>query len=114
MSFAFNLVISATVISFCAWLSGRLPTLAGFIVALPLASMLVLPLSFSEHGDTESVLLFAQSIFVAIPVSLAFFVPFLLANRFGLSFWQAYALGAAALPLAFLVHRAVTGAFFES
>ena len=112
MTFALNVLISAVVISFASWLSGRLPTLAGFFVALPLATMLVLPLSYREHGSAESSILLAKSIFVAIPISLAFFLPFLLANRFSLTFWQAYTLGCFALPLGFFLHRAVTRALF--
>lgn len=108
MTFLFNLLVSSLVISFAAWLSGRLPTVAGFFVALPIASMLVLPLSFLEHGNTQNTIDFARSIFVAIPISLLFFVPFLFSDRIGLSFWQAYGLGCAALPLGYLVHRFVT------
>jgi hypothetical protein len=110
MTFALNVVISAITISFASWLSGRFPGIAGFIVALPLATMLVLPLSYQEHGSSETTLLFAKSIFVAIPISLAFFVPFLFSERFGLSFWQAYAWGCAALPAGFFLHRFVTKA----
>jgi len=112
MAFALNVIVSAIVISFASWLSGRLPALAGFLVALPLATMLVLPLSFREHGSAESSILLAQSIFVAIPISLMFFVPFLLASRLSLTFWQAYALGCAALPVGFFIHRAVAKALF--
>ena len=108
MTFLLNVIVSAVVISFASWLSGRLPSLAGFFVALPLATMLVLPLSFREHGNAESSIQLAQSIFVAIPISLLFFVPFLLADRLSLSFWQAYAFGCAALPVGFFVHRALT------
>ena len=43
---------------------------------------------------------------IAIPISLTFFLPFLFSERLGLSFWQAYALGCAALPVGFFVHRA--------
>ena len=82
MQFAFNLFISAVTISFASWLSGRFPTAAGFVVALPLATMLVLPLSYNEHGNAENTILLAKSILVAIPISLAFFVPFLLSGRF--------------------------------
>lgn len=113
MTFVLNLIISASMISFASWLSGRLPGLAGFMVALPLASLLVLPLSFREHGDPAATIELARSIFVAIPVSLLFFVPFLFSDRFGLSFWQAYGIGAAALPVGFFVHRAVTNAWFS-
>jgi len=112
MIFALNVLISALVISFASWLSGRLPAMAGFFVALPLATMLVLPLSYHEHGDAESSMLLARIIFVAIPISLTFFLPFLLSERLGIGFWQAYALGCAALPLAFVAHRLVTRALF--
>ena len=108
--FALNVLISALVISAASWLSGRLPTLAGFFVALPLATMLVLPLSYNEHQSAESSFLLAKSIFIAIPVSLTFFVPFLLSDRLNLGFWQAYALGCLALPIGFFIHRAITRA----
>lgn len=112
MTFAFNLLVSALVISTASWLSRRVPAAAGFLVAMPVASLLVLPLSYREHGDAASSILLAKSIFIAIPVSLTFFLPFLFAGRLGLSFWQAYGLGAAALPVGYLVHRLVTRTFF--
>ena len=113
MTFALNVLVSALVISFSSWLSGRLPVAAGFLVAMPVATLLVLPLSYAEHGSTEGSILLARSIFVAIPISLAFFLPFLLADRLALSFWQAYALGCVALPLGFGVHRLVTRLLFS-
>ena len=108
MAFVLNLLISATAISFASWLSGRMPTLAGFIVALPLATMLVLPMSYFQHGNPSNTVELARSILVAIPLTLSFFVPFLLTERLSLSFWQAYAAACAMLPLALLAHRAVT------
>ncbi len=113
MTFAIHVVVSALVISFASWLSGRFPTTAGFLVALPLATMLVLPLSYHEHGNAETSVSLARSIFVAIPISLTFFVPFLLSERLQLGFWQAYALGCGVLPLGFVIHRAVTRAWFS-
>lgn len=112
MTFVLNIVVSASVISLAAWLSRRVPTLAGFIVALPLASLLALPLSFHQHGDAQASILLAKSIFLAIPVSLMFFLPFLVSGRFGLSFWQAYGLGCVALVVGFGLHRLVTRMFF--
>jgi hypothetical protein len=110
--FALNVLVSAVVISTASWLSGRFPALAGFMVALPLATLLVLPLSYREHADPAASILLAKSIFIAIPISLTFFLPFLLSERFGLTFWQAYGLGCAALPIGFFLHRAVTRVFF--
>jgi len=108
--FGLNVAISAFVIGFAAWLAGRAPALAGFIVAMPLASILVLPLAEIQHGDPARTLTMARNIFAAIPVSLTFFLPFLVAERVGLGFWQAYALGCVMLPLAYGVQRALTGA----
>ncbi len=83
----FNIILSASVIAFASWLSGRFPGTAGFIIALPLATMLVLPLSHLQHGGGgENTILLAKSIFVAVPVTLAFFIPFLLSGKLGLSF----------------------------
>lgn len=111
MTFLLNVFVSSLVISLASWLSGRLPVAAGFFVALPITTMLVLPLSFLEHGNVQGTIDFARSIFVAIPISLMFFVPFLLSDRLGLSFWQAYGLGCAALPLGYFVHRFVARLF---
>lgn len=105
MAFLLNTVVSALVIAFASWLSGRTPRLAGFIVALPLATMLVLPLSYWQHGNPATSIALARSIFVAVPLTLTFFVPFLLSDRIGLSFWQAYGLACITLSLAFFVHR---------
>ena len=112
MSFLFNLAVSASVISFASWLSGRFPTFAGFVVALPLATMLVLPLSYREHGNAENTILLAKSILLAIPITLMFFIPWLFAERFQLGFWTTYALACAALPVGFVLHRLVTRFLF--
>jgi hypothetical protein len=104
-----NTLISAVVIGVAAWMSRRYPNTAGFIIALPLATLLVLPLAYLQHRDAQSVFDMARSILVALPITLLFFIPFLLRDR--LSFWGAYALGCALLPLGYFVHRAILRAF---
>lgn len=106
-----NTIVSAVVIGLAAWLSRRYPVATGFFVALPLSTMLVLPLAYLQHQDADSAFLLAKSIFVALPLTLLFFVPFLLREKLGLSFWYAYALGCALLPIGYLVHRTVTRLF---
>ena len=112
MTFALKVFVAAIVISFASWLSGRFPSLAGFVVALPLATMLVLPFSYAEYGNAENSILLAKSVFLAVPISLAFFVPFLLAGRLSLSFWGAYACGCLALILGFFLHKAIVKSVF--
>ncbi len=67
--------------------------------------MLVLPLAYLQHRDPGSVFQMARSILVALPITLLFFIPFLMRDRF--SFWGAYALGCALLPVGYFMHRAI-------
>ncbi len=103
--FIINTFIAAILIGSVAWLSGRSPIIAGFMIAMPVSTLIVLPMSYLQHGDQEATVTLARSILIAIPVTLMFFVPFLLTTRLGLSFWQAYFLGAAILPVGFFAHR---------
>lgn len=99
-----KIVISVSVIVFASWLSGKKPELAGFVIALPLASMLVLAFSYAEYQNAENSVRFAKSILAAIPLSLLFFVPFLLAQKLPLGFWGIYASGIALLIVGYFAH----------
>jgi hypothetical protein len=88
-----------------AWLSEQAPHLAGFMTALPLTTLLVLPLSYCHHGNAAISVDLAKSIFIAVPVSLVFFIPFLLSGYFKLTFWHAYGAGFALLSLAYHAPR---------
>jgi hypothetical protein len=105
MPFIPKVILASLIISFVSWLSGRMPVLAGFIIALPLQTMIVLPLSQIEHGDPAKTLTLAKSIFLAVPVSMLFLLPFVFAAKLGLSFWQSYAIALGILVLGFGLHR---------
>lgn len=105
VALALNTLVSAIVIGVAAWISRRYPVTAGFLIAMPLATMLALPLAYAQHRDAVSAFQMARSILVALPVTLLFFVPFLLRDR--LSFWAAYGLGCMLLPVGYLLHRAL-------
>ncbi len=107
--FVLNILISATAISVASWLSGRFPVIAGFVVALPLSTMLVLPLSRLQHGPGVDTPELATSILIAVPVTLVFLVPFAVMDRVGLSFPGAYALACAWLVVGYFLHRYVVG-----
>ncbi len=101
----FKILVSAGIIAFASWLSGKKPELAGFIVALPLVTLLALPFSYLEYNDPANSVRFAQSIFAAIPLTLFFFIPFLLAAKLPFGFWGLYAAGLACLTAAYFVHK---------
>ena len=109
---ALKITISACVIAFASWLSNKKPDLAGFIMALPLGTILVLLFSYTEYRDPAASIRFAKSIFLAIPLPLMFFVPFLLADKLPFGFWGIYACGFALLILSYFIHTYVMKQFF--
>lgn len=100
-----KLLIAAAVISATSWLAGRQPRLAGFLIAFPLSSMLALVFFHAEYGESARATEFAKSIFWAVPLSLLFFVPFLLAETLKWSFWTLYGAGVVLLAVGYYVHR---------
>ena len=110
ISFLGKVLLSGIIISFVSWLSGRATALAGFLTALPLTTLIALAFSQMEWKDSTQSVEYAKSIFVAIPVTLLFFVPFLLAERLQLSFWQCYVLGIVLLGIGYLVFQYIVKA----
>ena len=106
----FKIGASALIIAFASWLSGKKPELAGFIVALPTVTLLALAFSHLEYKDTENAVVFAKSIFAAIPLTLLFFVPFLLADKIPFGFWGLYATGLSLLVVGYFAHRWIMSA----
>lgn len=105
MFFAVKVILSGFVIAFVSWLAGRKPVLAGFIVALPLISILSLLWSYLEYKDMGKINEFAAAILVGIPLSLTFFIPFVLNRWIHLNFWWTYASALGCLTLAYFLHR---------
>ena len=99
-----KVILASIVISFVSWLSGKHTSLAGFLTALPLTTLLALAFSHLEWGNAEQSVEYAKSVFAAIPVSLLFFVPFLLAKKFQLDFWGCYCLGIVLLGVGYFLH----------
>ena len=103
--FALKVFFSGMIIAFASWISIKKPVLAGFIIALPLMSILSLLFSYIEHKDQEKTLIFAKSILVGIPASLTFFIPFFFAKQLGFSFFTTYSVGLVFLVVGFFAHR---------
>ena len=97
--------IAAIAIGFASWLGGKKPELAGFIIAMPLASILALAFSYWEHHNPAASITFAKSILVGVPVSWLFFLPFFCAEKFGLGFWASYGVGLTLLVFGYLLHQ---------
>ncbi len=105
MWFITKTLISAAIIAFAAWLAGRKPILAGFVIALPIMSMLAILFSYLEYRDMQKLNQFATSIVVAVPLSLAFFIPFLLNRWLKWGFLPTYLSAISCVALAYLLHH---------
>ena len=108
MIFLSKVLLAALVIAFASWLSGKKPELSGFIIALPIASIIAIAFSYLEHKNTENTVIFAKSILVGVPVSYLFFLPFFFAKNFNMNFWLVYGLGIILLIMGYFVHKYIT------
>lgn len=104
MSFVLKAVLSGMIIAFTSWLAGRKSILAGFVIALPLMSILAIVFSYWQYRDMEKVNQFAVSIFAAVPLSLLFFVPFFLNRWLKMNFFMTVGSGLMLLMVAYFIH----------
>jgi len=107
MFFILKILLSGLVIAFASWLAGKKPILAGFIVALPLMSILSIVFSYAQYRDMEKINQFALSIFAAVPLSLTFFIPFLINKWLKLNFTATFLLALSCLGAAYAIHTLI-------
>ena len=105
MIFALKALLAGLIIAFSSWLAGQNPRIAGFIIALPMASLIAIAFVYFEHNSVEKTVLYAKSILVAVPVSYLFFLPFFFAKQFNMNFWMIYGSGILLLALGFFIHK---------
>ena len=105
MGFWIRALVSGMVIAYTSWLAGKKPALAGFIVSLPLISMFTILFSYLQYKDMQRINQFAISILLAVPLSLSFFLPFVLNKWLKMHFALTYFLAFACLVAAYLIHN---------
>ena len=107
MFFALKVLLSGIIIACASWLAGRNPVLAGFLIALPLMSILSIVFSYLEYRDMSKINEFAVSILAAVPLSLAFFIPFVLNKWLKMNFVLTFTLALAILAAAYIFHKLI-------
>ena len=105
MIFFAKVLLAAFIIAFASWLSGKKPELSGFIIALPIASIIAITFSYLEYKNTEKSLIFAKSILIGVPVSYLFFIPFFFAKSLNMNFWIIYGIGLLLLIIGYFLHK---------
>jgi hypothetical protein len=107
MEFSFvivKIIVSASIIAGISWYAGKNPSLAGLLIALPIVSVMTICFSYYQYRDMEKINQFASSIVASIPLSLLFFVPFILNRWLKWSFFPSVFTGFALLYVAYMVH----------
>ncbi len=84
--FVVKLVVSALVIALASEIAKRDSFWGALLVALPLTSILAISWLYAETRDNTLVTRFARDIFLLVPGSLLFFLPFLLETKTRLGF----------------------------
>jgi len=93
-------VATAVFIVLLSEIARRSTWLAAVLVALPLATMLTVALTYSSTRDAGLANQFAASTFLMVVPGLSFFLVLPLAQRLGAGFWTAFALAAGGTLLA--------------
>jgi len=110
MEFSFvilKILLSASIIAGISWYAGKNPSLAGFLIALPILSVLAISFSYFQYRDMEKINQFASSIVVSIPLSLLFFIPFILNRWLKWGFFPIVLLGFILLFVGYLIHSRI-------
>jgi hypothetical protein len=110
MEFSFvvlKILLSASIIAGISWYAGKNPSLAGFLIAVPIVSILAISFSYFQYRDMEKINQFASSIVVSIPLSLLFFVPFVLNRWLKWSFFPIILSGFILLFVGYLIHSRI-------
>jgi hypothetical protein len=104
---ALKILLSASIIAGISWYAGKNPSLAGFLIALPVISILAISFSYFQYRGMEKINQFASSIVVSIPLSLLFFLPFILNRWLKWSFIPILLLGIILLFVGYLIHSRI-------
>ena len=105
--FTFKVIVAGLIIAFSSWLSGIYPKLAGFIIALPIVSLIAILFSYYEYKDIEKTVTFTKSILIAVPLSYLFFLPFFFSKSLSMNFYLMYGSGILLLVIGYLIHKYV-------
>ena len=103
--FIFKIAVSALVVALASELAKRDSFWGALLVALPLTSILAISWVYAETRDNTLVTRLARDIFLLVPGSLLFFLPFLLESKTHLGFFPNLTLGIGIMIVAMWISR---------
>ena len=88
-----RVAVAAAIIVAVSTIAERLPRVGALLLSLPIISIIAFVMTWNEHGDLSAISRLAKETLVLVPLGLPFFVPLAFAERLGLGFWSAFAIG---------------------
>ncbi len=92
-SLIIRFIIPALIILIVSELARRSPRLGALLLTLPLISIMAFGAAWLKDHDLKSVSRLARETLILVPLGLPFLLPLAFAERFGLGFWAAMAIG---------------------
>ena len=93
LSLIIRFIIPAMIILIVSELARRSPRLGALLLTLPLISILAFGAAWLKDHDLKKVSRLARETLILVPLGLPFFLPLAFAERIGLGFWAAMAVG---------------------
>ena len=96
-------LVTAGFIVLVSEIAKRSTLLAALLVALPLATIMTVGLTYADTRDAELSTRFARTTFILVWPGLLFFIILPLAQKFGAGFWTAFGLAVGITVAAYAV-----------
>jgi hypothetical protein len=89
----FRGIVAGLIVIGVAALAGRYPKLGALLLTLPIVSIVAFVASWTKDHSLPAMERLARETLILVPLGLPFFVPMAFAERLGIGFWTALALG---------------------
>jgi hypothetical protein len=85
--------IAALTIAVVSDVSQRLPRLGALLLTLPVVSIIAFIMTWQQHHDLPTISKLSRETLILVPLGLPFFLPLGFADKLGLGFCPAFAVG---------------------
>lgn len=89
----FRAIIAGLVVAVVSQIADRFPRLGALLLTLPIVSIVAFVAVWWKDQQLSSISTLARETLILVPLGLPFFVPLAFAERLGIGFWGALALG---------------------
>lgn len=86
-------IIAGVIVVAVTEIGPKYPRIGSLLLTLPLVSILAFVMAWTKQGDLPAISALAKETLILVPLGLPFFLPLAFADRFGLGFWSALAIG---------------------